>query len=119
MAQGYDGSRAMHLISRLILTFCLLIAPAGLLFPQEIPPLIPPKQHEDVKLPNGKSQTDEILKSDHDKNIDDVDAMIKLGQDLKASLEKNGSFVFSIGDVKKTEEIEKLAKRIRARMKRN
>jgi hypothetical protein len=41
-----------------------------------------------------------------------------LSEELKIELEKNDRHVLSVSAVKKTEEIEKLAKKIRGRMKR-
>jgi len=77
-----------------------------------------PKREEPVRLPSGKLQSDEILKADHEKSIKDAGELLKLAEDLKIELEKNDAHVLSVGAVKKTEEIEKLAKRIRQRMKR-
>ena len=65
-----------------------------------------------------RSQVEEILKSDREKSIEDAGELIKLAEELKVDLEKNDRHVLSMGAFKKTEEIEKLAKRIRGRMKR-
>jgi hypothetical protein len=70
------------------------------------------------RLPNGRMQRDEILKADYEHNIEDVGEMIRLAEDLKANLEKNTQYVFSLQDVKKLDDIEKLTRRIRSRMKR-
>jgi len=43
--------------------------------------------------------------------------LIDLAESLKMGLEKGEQHVLSLGDIKKTEEIEKLAKRIRSRMR--
>jgi hypothetical protein len=80
------------------------------------PPQPPPDR--DTELPNGKSQTEEILKADHEKDLKDAAELIDLSEQLKAELEKNTQHVLSLASIKKTEEIEKLAKRIRARMRR-
>ena len=45
-------------------------------------------------------------------------ALMKLSEELRMELEKNDKNVLSLAAIKKTEEIEKLAKRIRGRMKR-
>ena len=74
-------------------------------------------QDHDVKLPNGKSQRDEILKAEHVENLKDAARLVEMSQDLKADLEKNDTFVLSIGTLKKTDDIEKLVKKIRARMR--
>ena len=73
--------------------------------------------NEDVRLPNGKLQRDEIVKADYQKSLDDARELSKLADELKADLEKNDRYVLSIPTLKKTEDIEKLAKRIHDRMK--
>ena len=70
-----------------------------------------------VRLPNGKLQSDEILKIEHKKSLQDVDALIETAEELREELLKNDRFVLSIASMKKTEEIEKLARKIRDRMK--
>src|SRR5579883_2689512 len=75
----------------------------------------PPPAGE-VRLPNGKSQQEEILKAEHEKSLKDAAALIELAEQLKADLEKNDRHVLSLATLKKTEEIEKLAKRIRTRL---
>lgn len=98
-----------------IFLFCLWALGA-----QDTPPPVPRfPSTTDPRLPNGKSQKDAIAKEDHDKNLEDISELMKIAEELKINLEKNSQFVVSVADMKKTEEIEKLAKRIRSRMKRN
>ena len=52
-----------------------------------------PEPDPDIHLPNGKSQRDEILKSEYRKSIQDASDLIRLAEDLKADLEKAGTFV--------------------------
>jgi hypothetical protein len=75
-----------------------------------------PAGQEDTKLPDGKSQQEEILKADHEKDLKDAAQLIELAEQLKQDLEKNDRHVLSISSLKKTEEIEKLAKRIHSRL---
>ena len=75
------------------------------------------QREEDVSLPSGKSQRDEILKAEREQNIKDANQLAELAGQLKEEIEKNDRFVFSISTLKKTDEIEKLAKRIRSRMR--
>lgn len=83
---------------------------------RRIPP--DPSKTADVRLPNGKLQQDEILKADYEKSVKDAAQLIELSESLKKELEKDDRHVLSISSLKKTEEIEKIAKRIRARLKR-
>src|SRR5215469_589435 len=71
----------------------------------------------DVQLPNGKSQRDEILKAEHEQNLKDAAKLADLADELKQTLEKEDRFVFSLNTMKKAEEIEKLAHKIRSRMR--
>jgi hypothetical protein len=75
-------------------------------------------QH-DVRLPNGKSQQQEILKADHERSVEDAARLLELTESLKEELEKNERHVVSVSSIKKTEEIEKLARRIRGRLQRH
>jgi len=77
----------------------------------------PGEEPEELRLPNGKLQRDEILKADFQKSLEEARELSKLADDLKLALEKNDRYVLSIGTLKKTEEIERLAKRIRDRLK--
>ena len=72
---------------------------------------------EDPKLPNGKSQRDEILKAERDDNIRDAAKLIEMSSALKVDLEKSDKFVLSLDTLKKTDDIEKLVKKIRLRLR--
>ena len=71
----------------------------------------------DVQLPNGKSQREEILKAERQQNIKEAAQIVDLAKELQQELEKNESYVLSMASLKKTDEIEKLAKRIRGRLR--
>ena len=77
-----------------------------------------PLDQSDVKLPNGKSQADAIIKADYERSLKDAAQLIELAEQLKIDLEKNERHIVSVGTIRKTEEIEKIAKRIRSRLKR-
>jgi hypothetical protein len=72
---------------------------------------------ESVTLPNGKKQSEEILKAEHQQNLKDASDLMDLAQQLKLDLEKNDRYVVSMATIKKTDDIEKLAKRIRGRLR--
>ncbi|MEK7404645.1 MAG: hypothetical protein AAB225_06015 [Acidobacteriota bacterium] len=77
-----------------------------------------PRHRTDVRLPSGKSQAEEILKADHEKSLQDAATLVKLAEEIKADLEKNDRHVLSLATLKKTEEIERLARRIKSRLRR-
>lgn len=91
-----------------------------LAFAQQPPPRTPPSQgaEPDVKLPDGRSQRNAIAKDDYQKSLEDARELVKLAESLQAELEKNDQYVVSVSEIRKTEDIEKLAKRIRGRLKR-
>jgi hypothetical protein len=104
------------LIFRIVLLLFLALASTA---QQKAPDrTLPPEQGEDLRLPNGKLQREEILKADYQKNIEDARALSKLADELKTDLEKNDYNVLSVGSLKKTDDIDRLAKRIRDRLKR-
>jgi hypothetical protein len=102
-------------MKRLILSVVLLI-PLGA--QHRIHQASGDEKSSDVRLPNGKLQQDEILKADHEKSVQDAAQLIELAEGLKRDLEKDETHVLSISSIKKTEDIEKIARRIRARIKR-
>jgi len=77
-----------------------------------------PDTHHDTKLPNGKSQQEEILKSEYQKTLQDAADLVKLAEELQDDLIKEDRHVLSLASLKKAEDIEKLAKKIRARLKK-
>jgi hypothetical protein len=79
---------------------------------------VPSASASEAKLPNGKSQRDEIAKADYKKNLDDATELLKLATDLQSDLDKQGAYIVSLKSIKQTEDIEKLAKNIRGRLKR-
>ena len=82
---------------------------------QQLP--LPPNPDEDTKLPNGKSQKDAIAKHEHEEALKDAQDLLTAAQQLKAELQNAGQYVVPVSSVKKTEEIERLARRIRGRLK--
>ena len=91
---------------------CLL----ALMFAQR--PEGPPPRDDEQERRLKRNQLEELLKQDHQKSIEDAGQLVKLSEDLKIELEKNDRHVLSVAAIKKTEEIEKIAKRIRGRMRK-
>jgi hypothetical protein len=73
---------------------------------------------DDVTLPNGKSQRDEIVKLDHRRNQEDSAALALLAVEVRQELAEQESHVVSVKMLKKLDEIEKLTRAIRSRLKR-
>ncbi len=76
-----------------------------------------PDTNEEPRLPDGRSQRNAIAKDEHKKALEDADQLVTEAQELRDQLKAAGTYVVPLGSVKKTEEIEKLAKRIRGRLK--
>lgn len=76
------------------------------------------KESEDIRLPSGKMQKEEILKADYEKSLEDAAALLNAAGDLKMDLENTGRHVLSIGTLKQLDNIERLTKRIRSRLKK-
>jgi hypothetical protein len=112
---AYDSNR-MRLSRRSAL---LSVAASMVQSPQQqLPPGEKPEQDEsNEKLPNGKSRRDAIAANDHKQALKDANELVTLANEIKTELEKAGDFVVPLGTLKKTEEVEKLAKRIRGRLK--
>ena len=77
------------------------------------------KDEPDVKLPNGKSQKDEIIRADYDRNLKDAGDLARLAGEIKDDLEKGDRYLVSLKTLKKLEDVEKLSKDIRQRLRRN
>jgi hypothetical protein len=92
---------------------CLASGQEGMPRPQQ-----EPQEQEDVKLPNGKSQREEILKDEHQKSLRDIKEILEQAGQLQAELEKGDYMVLSVSSLRKAERIEKLARQIRTRLQR-
>jgi len=104
----------MRLVCLLSLCVVLLLGQA----PQDLPPIAPRPESRDLKLPNGKLQRDEIAKADYKKNLEDVAELVQLSQDVKEALQNGDQYVVSVRTIKKLDDIDKLSRSIRGRLKR-
>jgi hypothetical protein len=101
----------------------LLLTPlAGKAAPQDPPddhrlPLPKTSEEDDARLPNGKSQRDEIARQQHADALKDVDSLVAAAEELRDELKHAGNYVVPVTSLRKTEEIEKLARKIRGRLK--
>jgi len=72
---------------------------------------------DDTRLPNGKSQRDEIARQQHADALKDVESLVAAAEELRDELKHAGNYVVPVTSLRKTEEIEKLARKIRGRLK--
>ena len=76
------------------------------------------QRHEaDDRLPNGKSRANAIAQSEHKKALEEADQLIEMAQELKKQIDKAGTYVVPVTAVRTTEDIEKLARKIRGRLR--
>ena len=95
---------------------CLSLLSGALLAQMPAPSL--DKNPPPLRLPNGKLQSEELLKEEHQRTLKESLEMKQLIEELHAELEKNDRYVVSIATLKKIDEIEKRLKRIRGRLTR-
>jgi hypothetical protein len=81
-------------------------------------PATPQDSSNDVRLPSGRMQRDEIIEAEHKKNQEDAAALARLAQEVKDDLDNSERYIVSVKTIKKLDDIEKLDKGIRARLKR-
>jgi len=76
-----------------------------------------PQAGQTENPPSEGPSADALAKTAYHDSLDDARKLLALAEELKADIEKNDRYVVSMDTIHKTEEIEKLAKRIRGRMK--
>jgi hypothetical protein len=89
--------------------------------PQAPPPRSPnqrPSEPSPEGTPDAKTQREMIIKDDYKKNLKEAAELLKLAEDLKEDLENSDKNIVSVKAIKKTEDIEKLERSIRSRLKR-
>jgi hypothetical protein len=77
----------------------------------------PDEENGEHRLPNGKSQENAIAKHNHELAVAEANELVELAGQLRNELQQAGSYVVPLASVKKTQEIEKLARRIRSQLK--
>lgn len=98
--------------------WCAIALCAATLFAQPPGDRRPSDPEPDPRLPNGKNQKEEILKTDYDENLKDLEKIRRLIEGVEADLRKNDRHVLSLKALKDLDEIEKVTRRVRTRMRR-
>lgn len=70
------------------------------------------------RMPNGQLQTDAILKADYEQNVKDARELTALAKAIELDFDKNDQNVLSLSLLKKLDDMEKITKRIRGRVRR-
>ena len=99
----------------------LLLSSAALAAAGQLPETPRAKDDEkagDLRLPNGKRQIDEILKADREQNLKEARELAAMATSFETEVEKTDRFVLSVSMVKKLDDMERLVRRIRSRMKK-
>jgi hypothetical protein len=71
-----------------------------------------------TRLPSGQLQSDAILKADYDQNVKDARELTALSKSIELDFDKNDQNVLSLGLLKKLDDVEKITKRIRGRIRK-
>lgn len=75
-------------------------------------------QSHDPSFPTRGKQRDMIVKDDYKKNVRDSAELARLAEELKTDLANGDQYVISIRALKDADDIDKLARNIRGRLKR-
>ena len=73
------------------------------------------KEEKPKRMPDGTLQSEAILKDEQKKMLVDSAKLIALSKEIDDELRKNDHHVLSVGMLKKLEEVEKLARKMRGR----
>lgn len=109
--KSYDSS-AFRVLRRLI--FCLCLST----FAGAQQPPVTTEDQLDKPFPVTPKQVQDILKADHEKNLKELEKMARLVEEVQAEARRNAHYIISLQSIKNLEQIEKLSKAIRDRMKR-
>lgn len=80
-------------------------------------PPAPVQDEPDKPFPGTHKQIEEILKANHERNLKDLEKMARLVEQVQADARKDSHNVISLQSLRNLEQIEKLSKGIRERMK--
>lgn len=119
---AYDSNR-MQMARRLftigLAACCAMFSQGQQQLPGQEPfPHAPDRdRNDDTRLPNGKSRNDAIADEEHKKALEEADQLVQMTKKLKQEIEEAGRFVVPVSAVRRTEDIEKLARKIRGRLR--
>jgi hypothetical protein len=77
----------------------------------------PGDKDDTLRLPDGRDQRLAMIQADYKANLKDARELIDLTQAFELNLEKSDANVLSLDLLKKLDDIDKISKRIRGRMR--
>ena len=96
----------------------LLLAIAALAQEPGFPPDLSPRLGRGRYGSARRQQSEALSKEDFKNNTRDAAELVKLSKSLEASITRDGSYIVDANDIRTAEQIEKLARNIRGRLKR-
>ena len=80
------------------------------------------RQNEEIinsrqKSPEKQAKMDQLILADYQEALRDIEKMRKLTDTLQSELQKNDPHVLNVASLRASEEIEKLSKKIRSRLR--
>ncbi|MFZ5928357.1 MAG: hypothetical protein ACOYX1_13015 [Acidobacteriota bacterium] len=95
-----------------------LFAMAVALGAQQLP-APPPGREEPKRLPDGRLWSEAVIKANHEANLKDLERMRKILDSVQEEIEKSKGHVLPLRSLKELEELERISKRVRDRMRRH
>ncbi len=102
--------------SRRLLAPLLLLA--STLAAQQLP-APPPGREEPKRLPDGRLWSEAVIKANYEANLKDLERMRQILDSVQKEIEETRGHVLSIKALKDLDELERLSKRVRSRMRRH
>ena len=96
----------------------MALAPAVLVASLARAQITPQDESPDRQMPNGRKQSDMILKSDYEQNVKDARELTALSKSIELDFDRSDEHVLSLGLLKKLDDVERITKRIRTRLRR-
>jgi hypothetical protein len=125
---GISGGSSMTRVSGLVVVICAIVGMAGVSSAQQgrMPTLTlhsqPSDSAPDTEMIGDAFQRQQVIAANAQRQIEirrDTEKMLQLTQQLQADLLKSSSAVMSLDALKKAQEIEKLAKSVKSKMKQS
>lgn len=112
-----SSTRRRAALSLLASPFTAFAAQAQQQRPDEDHLPIPPNPNDDRRMPDGRSQKLLIAKEEHEQALKEARDLVALAEQLRDEIDHAGNYVVPVSSVKKTEDIERLARKIRGRLR--